>query len=79
MPTDYDKIQLGQLISAIWSKYLSLQGGDVATQRQLLEKDKEYFKETNDSRSKYKISNIASKSKDNKNESEFAALGSLVV
>lgn len=43
MPTDYNKIQLGQLISAIWSKYLSLQGGDVETQRQLLAKEKEIF------------------------------------
>jgi len=43
MPPKYDKIQLGQLISAIWSKYLSLQGGDVETQRQLLAKDKEIF------------------------------------
>lgn len=43
MPKDYDKIQLGQLISAIWSKYLSLQGGDVETQRQLLAKEKEIF------------------------------------
>lgn len=43
MPKDYDKTQLGQLISAIWSKYLSLQGGDVATQKLLLSKDKEIF------------------------------------
>lgn len=43
MPTDYTKIQLGQLVSAIWSKYLSLQGGDVETQRQLLAKEKEIF------------------------------------
>ena len=43
MPQNYDKVQLGQLISAIWSKYLSLQGGDVETQRQLLAKDKELF------------------------------------
>lgn len=43
MPENYTKIHLGQLISAIWSKYLQLQGGDVATQRQLLEKDKEIF------------------------------------
>lgn len=43
MPENYTKVQLGQLISAIWSKYLSLQGGDVETQRQLLEKDKEIF------------------------------------
>ncbi len=43
MPYDYSKIQLGQLISAIWSKYLSLQGGDVETQKQLLAKEKEIF------------------------------------
>lgn len=43
MPADYDKTQLGQLISAIWSKYLSLQGGDVETQRQILAKEKEIF------------------------------------
>lgn len=43
MPQDYDKVQLGQLISAIWSKYMSLQGGDVETQRQLLAKEKEIF------------------------------------
>lgn len=46
MPADYTKVQIGQLISAIWSKYLSLQGGDVETQRQLLEKDKELFQKT---------------------------------
>lgn len=44
MPSGYSSVQLGQLISAIWSKYLSLQGGDVATQRQLLEKDREIFR-----------------------------------
>jgi hypothetical protein len=43
MPENYTSIQLGQLLSAIWSKYLLLQGGDVATQKQLLEKDKELF------------------------------------
>lgn len=43
MPTEYTKSQLGQLVSAIWSKYLSLQGGDVETQRQLLAKEKEIF------------------------------------
>jgi hypothetical protein len=43
MPVNYTKVQLGQLVSAIWSKYLSLQGGDVETQRQLLEKEKEIF------------------------------------
>lgn len=44
MPKEYTKIQVGQLISAIWSKYLGLQGGDIATQRQILEKDREIFK-----------------------------------
>jgi len=44
MPTEYTKTQLGQLISAIWSKYLSLQGGDVEVQRQLLSKEKVIFK-----------------------------------
>lgn len=43
MPNKYNKIQLGQLISAVWSKYLDLQGGDVETQRQLLDKDKQLF------------------------------------
>jgi hypothetical protein len=43
MPESYSTIHLGQLISAIWSKYLSLQGGDVETQRQILAKDKEVF------------------------------------
>jgi len=48
MPEDYSKVQLGQLISAIWSKYLSLQGGDIETQRQLLSKDKELFQRDKD-------------------------------
>lgn len=43
MPQEYSKVHLGQLVSAIWSKYLSLQGGDVETQRQLLEKEQEIF------------------------------------
>ena len=43
MPKDYSKNDLGQLISAIWSKHLDLQGGDVENQRQLLAKDKELF------------------------------------
>jgi hypothetical protein len=43
MPKDYSKKALGQLISAVWSKYLDLQGGDIETQRQLLAKDKEIF------------------------------------
>lgn len=48
MPKNYDKIQLGQLVSAIWSKYLSLQGGDVETQRQLLTKEQEIFQKDKD-------------------------------
>jgi hypothetical protein len=43
MPNDYSKIDLGQLVSAIWSKYLTLQGGDTETQRQILAKEKEIF------------------------------------
>lgn len=43
MPENYNRIQLGQLISAIWSKYLSLQGGDIETQKQILAKDRELF------------------------------------
>jgi hypothetical protein len=44
MPVNYTKTHLGQLISAIWSKYLTLQGGDVENQRQLLAKEKQIFK-----------------------------------
>lgn len=43
MPKDYNKEHLGQLISAIWSKYLSSQGGDVEVQKQILAKEKEIF------------------------------------
>lgn len=43
MPEDYSATQLGQLITAIWSKYFSVQGGDVEIQRQLLAKEKEIF------------------------------------
>jgi len=48
MPQGYGKLHVGQLISAIWSKYLSLQGGDVEIQRQLLSKDKEIFQKDKD-------------------------------
>lgn len=41
MPKGYSKIELGQLVSAIWSKYLDLQDEDVEIQKQLLAKDKE--------------------------------------
>jgi hypothetical protein len=62
MPKDYNKVQLGQLISAIWSKYLSLQGGDVETQRQLLSKEKEIFqKEKEIQELKTKLQDIKSK------------------
>lgn len=44
MPKDYSKIQLGQLISAIWSKYLNNQGDDIRTQKIILEKDRELFR-----------------------------------
>lgn len=65
MPKDYGKKELGQLVSAVWSKYLSLQGGDIETQKQLLSKDKELFQKDkmindlilklNDERNKNKI------------------------
>ena len=62
MPENYTKIHLGQLISAIWSKYLQLQGGDVATQRHLLDKDKEIFqKEKEIQQLKLKIDEAKSK------------------
>jgi len=48
MPTNYSKIHLGQLVSAIWSKYLSLQGGSIEIQRQLLSKDQELFQKDKD-------------------------------
>jgi TIR domain len=48
MPENYSKVQLGQLVSAIWSKYFQLQGGDIATQKQLLGKDKELFQKDKD-------------------------------
>jgi hypothetical protein len=67
MPQEYDKTQLGQLISAIWSKYLALQGGDVETQRQLLEKEKEIFQKEKEIQD-LKISLQNEKAKDNKNK-----------
>lgn len=72
MPEDYNKTQLGQLISAIWSKYLSLQGGDVATQRMLLEKDKEIFqKEKEILQLKNKFDDLKAKSTGNAQKTEF--------
>jgi hypothetical protein len=68
MPENYSKIQFGQLISAIWSKYLSLQGGDIETQKQLLAKEKEIFqKEKEILELKASIEKLKS---DNKNHSE---------
>jgi disulfide oxidoreductase YuzD len=72
MPENYSKIELGQLISAIWSKYLSLQGGDIATQRELLNKDKTIFqrdKEIQDLKNQYQ--KIKNKNADELQEEEF--------
>jgi hypothetical protein len=72
MPQEYDKRHLGQLISAIWSKYLALQGGDTETQRQLLEKEKEIFqKEKEIQELKTTLQNEKSKSDKNKFDDEF--------
>lgn len=68
MPHEYTKIQLGQLISAIWSKYLSLQGGDVETQKQLLEKDKEIFQKEKEL---LELRNQLSSEKSNNNTSKL--------
>lgn len=75
MPENYSKIQLGQLITAIWSKYLSLQGGDVATQRQLLEKDKEIFQKEKDIQQlKIKLEESKSKNSNTALYSEFQTM-----
>lgn len=75
MPENYSKIQFGQLVTAIWSKYLSLQGGDVATQRQLLEKDKEIFqKEKELQQLKLKVEELKSKQAGNIAKAEFQAM-----
>lgn len=75
MPAGYSPVQLGQLISAIWSKYLSLQGGDVATQRQLLEKDREIFrKEQLLVESRQEIEQLRSKNPASKQNEEFQAI-----
>ena len=75
MPENYNKIQLGQLVTAIWSKYLSLQGGDIATQKQLLEKDKELFqKEKEIQELKVKLLENKMKSKESSQYDEFEAV-----
>jgi len=71
MPKDYSKIQLGQLISAIWSKYLSLQGDDLKTQKVILDKDKEIFqkeKEINELQERVKILEASPKKLNNHGE-----------
>lgn len=74
MPKDYNKIQLGQLITAIWSKYLSLQGGDVETQKQLLAKEKEIFqREREIADLKTKLLELKSGDKEAKQEQQFEA------
>ncbi len=74
MPESYDKVQLGQLVSAIWSKYLSLQGGDVETQRQLLARDKELFQKDKEIESlKSLLESTDSNSGKAKEENQFKA------
>jgi len=72
MPKGYGKIELAQLVSAIWSKYLSLQGGDIETQRQLLAKDKELFqKDKTINELNQKLKDEKDKKKTNIQEDEF--------
>ncbi|MDV5087179.1 TIR domain-containing protein [Vibrio antiquarius] len=72
MPENYSKVQLGQLVSAIWSKYLSLQGGDIETQKQLLSKDKELFQKEREIDSfKKQIEELKNKSSNSKSITEF--------
>jgi hypothetical protein len=75
MPDNYSAIQLGQLISAIWSKYFSLQGGDVANQKALLNKDKEIFQKEKDIlQLKQKIEELNNKKGNNSINEEFEKL-----
>ncbi len=72
MPIDYNKEQLGQLISAIWSKYLSLQGGDVEVQKQLLSREKEIFeKEKQIQKLTMELTNLKLKNSNNAQFEEF--------
>jgi hypothetical protein len=72
MPMQYGKVHLGQLVSAIWSKYLSLQGGDVETQRQLLEKDRQIFqKEKDNSELQMTISQLRSERERDSSQEEY--------
>lgn len=72
MPAEYTKIQLGQLVSAIWSKYLSLQGSDIETQKQLLTKEKVLFQRDKTIQTlENEISDLKSKNDNNTLYSEF--------
>ena len=72
MPLEPSKEHLGQLVSAIWSKYLDLQGGDVEIQRQLLVKEKELFQRDKKIQElKTKLEKVSSKPGDEDLESEF--------
>jgi hypothetical protein len=75
MPEDYDKVQLGQLVSAIWSKYLLLQGGDTETQKQLLAKEKEIFQRDKEIQElTLKLKEAKSKNVDNSLHEEFESI-----
>jgi hypothetical protein len=75
IPENYNKIHLGQLISAIWSKHLSLQGGDIATQKQLLEKDKEIFQKDKEIQEiKNQLSELKASDNNSKKNSEFETM-----
>jgi hypothetical protein len=72
MPVKYSPKDLGKLISAIWSKYLDLQGGDVETQKQLLSKEKEIFQKEKEIQDlKLKLQDSKSKNTDNAINAEF--------
>jgi hypothetical protein len=72
MPADYSRVQLGQLISAIWSKYLELQGGDVEVQRQLLERDRELFQKDQEiAKLKTSVESLKKNSATGAKEAEF--------
>jgi hypothetical protein len=72
MPRDYNKIQFGQLISAIWSKHLSLQGGDIETQKQLLAKDRELFQKDKEIQElKTNLEKAQANDKNNSEEAQF--------
>lgn len=78
MPENYSKVHLGQLVSAIWSKYLQLQGGDIATQKQLLAKDKELFQKEKDIEVlKRQLAEIKSKDISNNEFESFITSGKL--